>query len=155
STIPTAGMATVTAISQADNTAIGNASVTFVDPLAITYGRFLEQSSFGPTPQSTAHIHQTGIQPFLDEQFAMPESPLPSPATAGNSDIIDAFFNNALNGQDQLRQRTIFAMSEIFVETSDKNYNPDMLAPWLQLLSRNAFGNYKTLLKELSIDASM
>jgi len=37
-------------------------------------------------------------------------------------------------------KRTIFAMSEIFVETSDKNYNSDMMAPWLQLLSRNALG---------------
>jgi uncharacterized protein (DUF1800 family) len=30
-----------------------------------------------------------------------------------------------------------------------------MLIPWLQILSRNAFGNYRHLLKEITLDASM
>jgi uncharacterized protein (DUF1800 family) len=60
-----------------------------------------------------------------------------------------------MNGQDQLRQRVIFALSEIFVIASNKNVNGDMLVPWLQLLSRNAFGNYRTLLREITLDATM
>src|SRR5437868_631137 len=109
-TVPTAGVATVSALSQADNITQGMATVMIQDPLAITYGRFLDQATFGSTPQLMAHVRQVGIPAFIDEQFATPESPWPSLATAQRSDAVDAFFGNALNGQDQLRQRVLFAL---------------------------------------------
>lgn len=49
----------------------------------------------------------------------------------------------------------IFALSEINVIAMNKNTNGNEIVPWLQLLSRNAFGNYRTLLMELTLDASM
>ncbi len=153
--IPTAGYATITALSQADGITKGSATVTMQDPLAITYGRFLDQTTFGPTPVLTAHARQVGMQAFLQEQFNTPESSWPPLATAQRSDAVDAFFANASKGQDQLRQRVIYALSEITVIAMNKNTNGNELVPWLQLLSRNAFGNYKTLLKELTLDASM
>src|SRR6185295_13013473 len=119
----------------------------------ITYGRFLDQCTFGPTASLMAHAQQVGMQAFLDEQFAMPESPWPNIATAQRQDAVDAFFNNAGNGQDQLRQRVIFALSEIIVIAMNKNTNGNELVPWLQILSRNAFGNYRTLLAEITLDA--
>lgn len=125
------------------------------DPLAITYGRLLDQTSFGPTQASMARLAQIGIPAYLSEQFAMPESPWPAVNTTDRSLVVDAFFNNALKGQDQLRQRVIFALSEIIVEASNKNTNNEDIIPWLQLLSRNAFGNYRTLLREITLDASM
>ncbi len=126
-----------------------------IDPMAITYGRFLSQVSFGATAQSTAHLAQVGMSTYLDEQFAMPQSPWPPLATAQRSDAVDAFFANALSGQDQLRQRVLYALSEIIVIAMNKNTNGNEIVPWLQLLSRNAFGNYRTLLSELTLDASM
>jgi uncharacterized protein (DUF1800 family) len=152
--IPAAAI-TVSAVSQADNATQGTAGVTFVDAQAVTYGRFLDQTTFGPTPQLMAHISQTGLQAFLDEQFATPESQWPAVNTATVGGTEDAFFLNALNGQDQLRQRVIFALTEIFVIARNKNVNGNELVPWLQLLSRNAFGNYRTLLREITLDASM
>src|SRR6185295_16329933 len=92
---------------------------------------------------------------FIDEQLAMPESAWPALSTAQRSDAIDAFFANALSGQDQLRQRVIYALSEIIVEAINKNTNADEIVPWLQLLSRNAFGNYRTLLAEITLDGGM
>ena len=154
-TIPTAGFATVTAISQVDNTTKASATITVQDPTAVTYGRFLDQTTFGPTPALIAHVRQIGMQGFLDEQFALPESTWPNVSTAQRSDAVDAFFGNAENGQDQLRQRTIYALSEITVIAMNKNTNGDMIVPWLQLLSRNAFGNYHTLLRELTLDSTM
>jgi uncharacterized protein (DUF1800 family) len=153
--VPTAGVVTVSAVSQADNITQGSATVTIQDPLAITYGRFLDQATFGATPLLMAHVRQVGIPAFIDEQFATPESPWPALATAQRSDAVDAFFNNAMNGQDQLRQRVVFALSEIIVVAMNKNTNGNELVPWLQLLSRNAFGNYRTLLREITLDASM
>ena len=153
--IPTSGIATVSAVSVADGLTQGTATVTIQDPQAITYGRFLEQSTFGPTPQLMAHVRQVGIQAFLDEQFAMPESSWPAPNVATRQGAVDSFFLNAATGQDQLRQRMIYALSEIFVIAMNKNTNGDEIAPWLQLLSRNAFGNYRTLLREITLDATM
>jgi uncharacterized protein (DUF1800 family) len=92
---------------------------------------------------------------FLDEQFTTPESSWPSLSAATRSGAVDSFFLNAATGQDQLRQRVIYALSEIFVIAMNKNTNGNEIVPWLQLLSRNAFGNYRTLLREITLDATM
>jgi uncharacterized protein (DUF1800 family) len=155
SVIPVSGTVTVAAVSAADGITQGTASVNIQDPLAITYGRFLDQSTFGPTPQLMAHVRQVGIPAFLDEQFATPESSWPALNTATRQAAVDSFFMNAATGQDQLRQRVIFALSEILVISMNKNTNGNEIVPWLQLLSRNAFGNYRTLLREITLDASM
>jgi hypothetical protein len=125
------------------------------DPLNITYGRFLDQSSFGPTPASMARLRQLGIPAYLDEQFATPESPLPAVSTSTRDAAINAVFANQLAGNDQLRQRVLYALSEVIVISRNKNVNGDMIVPWLQILSRNAFGNYRTLLGEITLDSSM
>ncbi len=152
---PVGGTVTVYAIATADGVTRGSASILIQDPQAITYGRFLEQTTFGPTPALLAHVKQVGMSAFIHEQFTTPESPWPSLATATRADAVDAFFANALSGQDQLRQRVVGALSEIFVVAMNKNTNGNEIVPWLQVLSRNAFGNYRTLLKEITLDASM
>ncbi len=154
-TLPTAGMVTVSARSQADNTTTATASVTIQDVTVARNARFLDQVTFGPTPGLIARVREIGIDAFLEEQFNAPESAWPALSTNQRSALIDAFFANALLGQDQLRQRVIFALSEILVISMNKNTNSNEIIPWLQLLSRNAFGNYRTMLKELTIDASM
>jgi uncharacterized protein (DUF1800 family) len=155
-----AGTITVTAVSQADVTKKANAnvliiSVPAVDAQTIAAGRLLEQSTFGPTPQLITHVKQVGVQAFLDEQFNTPESPLPNYTAQQNSELTEQFYNNFIAGQDQLRQRVIYALSEVIVISRNKNNYANELAPWLQILSRNAFGNYKTLLKEITLDATM
>ncbi len=150
-----AGTITVTAVSQADNTKKANATVTIIDGSAITVGRLLEQSTFGPTAQLTARVKQIGIPAFLDEQFNTPESPIPNFTAQQNAELTSQFYSNLLTGQDQLRQRVIYALSEIVVISRNKNNYANEIAPWLQILSRNAFGNYKNLLKEITLDATM
>lgn len=152
---PLGGVVTVYAVAAADGVTRGSASVSIQDPKAITYGRFLEQATYGPTPALMARIRQVGASAFFDEQLAARESPWPALDTATRASAIDAFFGNALNGSDQLRQRVIGALSEIFVVAMNKNTNGNEIVPWLSLLSRNAFGNYRTLLREITLDASM
>lgn len=155
SVIPVSGTASVSALCAADGVTQGIATVSIQDPLAVTYGRFLEQSTFGPTPQLMAHVKQVGIPAFLTEQFAASESAWPPLNTATRANAVDSFFLNSATGQDQLRQRVVFALSEIIVISMNKNTNGNEIVPWLQLLSRNAFGNYRTLLREITLDASM
>lgn len=152
---PPGGSVTISAVSHADGATQGVTTTIVQNLPSVTLGRFLDQTSFGPTSQSMAHLQQVGMQAFLDEQFNMPESPWPPLATAERSDVVDAFFANAATGEDQLRQRVIFGLSEYIVVAMNKNTEPNEIIPWLQLLSRNAFGNYRTLLRELTIDATM
>jgi uncharacterized protein (DUF1800 family) len=124
-------------------------------PTTLAIGRLLDQSTYGPTPALMTRVAQVGMAAFIDEQYAIPESPWP-PFSAKLTDVVDAFFANALNGPDQLRQRIVGALSEIFVIARSKNNTSSSeISPWLALLSRNAFRNYRTLLREITLDASM
>ena len=58
-------------------------------------------------------------------------------------------------GPDQLRQRVMFALSQIVVVSANKVTTGEELTPWMRLLSRNAFGNYRTLLREVSLSPTM
>ena len=58
----------------------------------------------------------------------------------------------ARGGIDQLRQRVAAALGQIIVISANKNIYPDEIVPYLQILSRNAFGNYRTLLDEIRAD---
>jgi len=66
------------------------------------------------------------------------------------------FFSNALYGNDQLRQRVAFALHQILVVSSNSEVNrPSWMTVYLQALDRNAFGNYKTLLSEITLTPAM
>lgn len=156
-TMPFMGVVTITATSQADNTKKANAGVNLQDPQAVTVGRFLEQATFGPNPQLMAQVEQSGIPAFLDAQFVTPESPLPDYNTTATtrSDAVNALYYNAGAGQDQLRQRVIYALSQIWVVALNKNTNGNMILPHLQILSKDAFGNYRTLMRDMTLSSSM
>jgi len=147
----------VRATSAVDSAAFSNAAVTIsqTSPQVFSTGRFLKQTTFGPTPALMTHVQQIGFNAFLDEQFATPESVYPNPLTATRAQMVDRFWINAFKGNDQLRQRVIYALSQIWVVSLNKNNEPEQVIPWLNILSRNAFGNYRALMKEVTLDASM
>lgn len=66
------------------------------------------------------------------------------------------FFSSALYGNDQLRQRVAFALHQILVVSGNSEVNrPSWMTVYLQALDRNAFGNYKTLLNEITLTPAM
>jgi uncharacterized protein (DUF1800 family) len=107
--------------------------------------RFLEQSSFGPTPISVSQLEEIGFAAYLQNQFEAPLSSYPDPDSTVTSltPTQQIFFTNALNNPDQLRQRVAFALSEIWV-TSGFTIPPQGMAPYMRLLQQDAFGNYRT-----------
>ncbi len=153
-TVPSPNVMTIRAVAAADGTSSGSATVTIKNPQAVTLGRFLDQATYGSTPSLTAHVQQIGMGAFITEQFNTPESAWPALSSDRNA-AIDAFYSNAGNGQDQLRQRVIGVLSEIIVEALNKETNGDEIIPWLQILSKDAFGNYRQLLRDITLDASM
>lgn len=118
--------------------------------------RFLEQSTFGPTPDLVTQVEQTGITPFLSGQFsAMPAAyPVPFPTASDLTPTQEFFFTNALTGYDQLRQRVAFALSEIVV-TSGNTIPPQAMATYVNMLSQDAFSNYRTIMQDVTLSPSM
>ncbi len=153
--VPPAGSVTIQAVAAADPAAVATATVTLLDPLAVKYGRFLEQTSTGPTTQSLAEVRQLGIPTYLTQQFTLPASPWPDGSTASPQQAVSTFIYNLAAGPDQLRQRMIYALSQIFVISFHKNPAANVMIPWLEILSRNAFGNFRTLLRDITVSQSM
>ena len=136
--------------------------------------RFLEQATFGPTPELIAHVRDVGFEGFLNEQF---DAPFELSVAAALSDdarraacpngsacqrdnytmypLQNRFFVNALYGPDQLRQRVAFALHQILVVSGVEITQPSWMAPYLQILDRNAFGNYRQLLYEITLNPAM
>ncbi len=139
--------------------------------------RLLEQATFGPDDALVAHLLQVGNEAFLDEQFAAPASIYPAlpyvpagqQATFCATDpdpqcgrdyyslflLQNAFFQQALSANDQLRQRVAFALSQILVTSGlDVNLAYGMRG-YQQLFRDNAFGNYETILSRVTLSPVM
>jgi uncharacterized protein (DUF1800 family) len=138
--------------------------------------RFLEQASFGPTSAEVTRVRNMGFRAYLNEQFAAPMSSYPSltlmptdntqgcpngSAATCNRDnysmylLQRQFFTNGLYGSDQLRQRVSWALHQILVVSGTDVNQPSWMSPYLQTLDRNAFGNFRTLLNEITLNPGM
>lgn len=134
--------------------------------------RFLEQATWGPTNADITHVQTVGIRAYLDEQEAATETsyptlPLqPSTVPAGCDSICqrdnysmyplqNQFFLNALYGQDQLRQRVAWALHSIVVASGRDMMQPSWMAPYLQIFSTEAFGNYRNILAKVTLNPAM
>ncbi len=138
--------------------------------------RFLEQATFGPTPELISHVQAVGFKAYLEEQFEAPVSlypglpqqpdsstagcPAGSPATCLRDNytmypLQVRFFENALSGEDQVRQRVALALHEILVVSGVKIRQPSEMSPYLNLLQRDAFANYSQILSDLTLNPGM
>jgi uncharacterized protein (TIGR03437 family) len=119
--------------------------------------RFLEMTTWGPTPQSVVDLQAMGMNKWLAAQFAMTASAWPNPnsTTEGVARLQTAFFNVALNGSDQLRQRASFALAQILVASAVKNTTFQQMVGYQRLMGNYAFGTYHDLLAATTLDPSM
>ena len=119
--------------------------------------RFLEQATWGPGPGDVLHLRQAGFEDWLTEQFGEPPSAIPDPSTTekGIRSLQDSFFLNAINGPDQLRQRVAFALSEIWVVSALQENQSIWMTPYWRLLLQDAFGNYRGLMNDMTLDPGM
>jgi uncharacterized protein (DUF1800 family) len=119
--------------------------------------RFLEQSTFGPTPSMVNQLQETGFDTFLQSQFAAPASMYPTPAStdSGLGNVQTAFFSNAVNGGDQLRQRLAFALNEIWVVGENKVSDPTGYTNYMRALTKDSLGNYYSVMKDVTLTPAM
>jgi hypothetical protein len=160
--IPNPANVTIRATSTASTSSSAAAIVSIVGPpdpgngqgvANLSAARFLEQAAFGPTAADLARVKQIGFDAWLNEQFETAETQIADPPS--NSNVRSQYLNRLSQAPDQLRQRLAYALSQIFVISMNKNNYPNEIVPYLRILSRNAFGNYRTLLGEISVSSQM
>ena len=145
--------------------------------------RFLEQATWGPTAPEVARVQQIGIRAYLNEQLNAPPTGYPvypiasdlqettCPAGSAATCFRDnysiyplqvRFFQNALGqnapaGQpsDQLRQRVAWALHQILVVSGRDTPITYEMGTYVRILDANAFGNYRTLLEEITLNPAM
>jgi uncharacterized protein (DUF1800 family) len=160
-TATSAGTVEVTVINPDPGSLTSNAFALEVGTSANTLNasaaaRLLEQSTWGANPASLSHVQAVGMQAFLNEQFAAPVSTYPAPGTDDDMSFVQKrLFTNALTGQDQLRQRVAWGLSQIMVASAVKINNPSAFVLWQNMFQNDAFGNFSTLLTDVTLSPVM
>lgn len=129
--------------------------------------RFLTQASFGVNSNDIASVQALGYAGWISNQFLIPATHALSNVVANASsnptdgypstDWFNAWWLNSVTAPDQLRQRVAFALSEIFVvsENGVLENHADELSSYYDMLVDNAFGNYRTLLENVTLHPAM
>ena len=131
--------------------------------------RFLAQSTMGSSKADITKVQSQGFDAWITEQFALARP------IAHWDWLVGAGFNAAtnLNSQngfnttiwrqlisspDQLRQRVGMALLDFLVVSIDgisSGWNAFTAAAYVDILLDNAFGNYRTLLEQISTNSAM
>ncbi len=144
--------------------------------------RFMQQAAFGPGEALDARLRRIGLRRWIEEQFTKPFPTIPYPnfplrpfdATVacgvyGTSPEVDLCHRNhywgynnqkwmvleALYGEDQLRRRVSWSLHQIWVVSQSTVYQQRWLQEYIEILDRNAFGNYRDLMAEMTLSPAM
>ncbi len=150
---------------------------TTVDPASLPASRseaamFLSKATFGPTEGDVDRVMSIGYSAWIDEQFATPATShrasweaadaaikAADPMSgAGQDPVFYSFWKRAVSGNDQLRQRVAYALSQIMViSMADGTVgdNPRAVAAWLDMLGDKGLTNYRELIEAVSLHPMM
>ena len=142
--------------------------------------RFLQQATYGATSSEISRVASLGYSAWIDDQFTRPatlhlevhqalQAELgPHYTSQADRDCEfaygcslsrhDAWIQIAVNGNDQLRQRVAFALSQFFVisDASDNvGYSHLAVSDYYDTLAVNAFGSHRALLEEVALQPLM
>jgi uncharacterized protein (DUF1800 family) len=145
--------------------------------------RFMEQATFGANAELEMRLRRIGISTWLNEQMeekrdangAIRYSTFPYPNLALQQDtppttctgtclrnnysmypLQNWFFREALYGEDQqLRRRVSWALSQIWVVSGRETIQPARMVPYVRILDKYAFGSYRHLMEEMSLNPAM
>jgi hypothetical protein len=146
--------------------------------------RFLEQATFGSTPALDQRLRRIGLRVWLAEQLAAPypstANPYPEfPLKSGNVQtgcpfptnspeytqcrrdhytqipLMNWFFKEAFYGEPQLRHRTAWALSQLWVTSGQTIQQSSHMIAYHKVLSQHAFGNFRDLMKDMTLNPAM
>jgi uncharacterized protein (DUF1800 family) len=149
--------------------------VPLTNVTAVDAARFLTQATFGPTRAEINSLTGQSLDAWITAQLALPFTSHRaaiiddrtryggSPSTTNFNAIHPpnrqaAWWKASLTAPDQLRQRVAFALSQILV-VSDVSLGDDSraepLAHYYDILGNGAFGNFRTLLEQITLNPMM
>lgn len=128
--------------------------------------RFLVQATFGPRSEDVSRVRSIGYSRWIDEQFAAPVMSThlsvveASAAFRGrvpsSADMIYSWWTHAIQDHGaQLRHKTAYALSQIFVVSTIPFDDSRTVASYLDMLTSRADGNYRDLLEAVSLHPAM
>ncbi len=140
--------------------------------------RFLEQASFGATTELDNRVRRIGLRTWLGEQFETPypTNPYPDiplmPTNVGTNCSLTTnptcfrerytmqpvqqwFFKEAFYGNAPLKHRISWVLSQIWVTSGVTIQQSSHLIAYHKVLSNNAFGNYRNLMREMTLNPAM
>jgi uncharacterized protein (DUF1800 family) len=138
-------------------------------PTAAQAARFLLQAQFSASDAEITAVQSQGYAAWLDAQIAAPVS------ITGWDWLMSKGYNNSLNvntiaqtdymawhqlisSTDAVRKRMALALSEFFVVSVNGlpiNWRIFAMAQYWDVLAAGAFGNYRTLLEEITLNPAM
>ena len=150
--------------------AVSLSSVTVSDA-----ARLLTQATFGPTKTEIDALTGGSIDAWITAQMALPftshrTATVADRTTYGGSQSFSnwnaihlpnrqsAWFKTVLTAPDQLRQRVAYALSQILVVSDialGEDSHTEPLALYYDMLGNGAFGNFRTLLENVTLSPMM
>jgi uncharacterized protein (DUF1800 family) len=157
---------------------IGDAAVTTANiPPTVEAARLLQQGTWGVTLAEINRVARIGADAWLNEQFAAPAASYTvyaqqnieankhgangCPAAENGCPWqvnFPAFYKQAFEGNDQLRQRVVNALLEMIVISIANGRLEDAgtaMPNYLDMLGSHAFGNYRNLLRDVTLHPGM
>lgn len=133
--------------------------------------RFLAQATFGPSPRLIERVCEIGYEAWLDEQLTMPRSQTHFDWLVAMGKNVEAYKGNGINepldstlwrkfisAPDQVRVRTAFAFSEIFVvgmSSITASWPMFGAAAFMDTLDEHCFGTFRQLLEAVTRSVAM
>ena len=140
--------------------------------------RFLEQAAFGPSSALDLRLRRIGLRTWLADQFttpyptiAYPDPPqMPTTPPSGCSlttfptcyrehytmiPLQKWFFKEAMYGNAPLRHRMAWVLGQIWVTSGVSVQQSSHAVAYHKVLSRNAFGNYRELMYDVTLNPTM
>lgn len=132
--------------------------------------RFLGRATFGPNMAAIDALAASDSDAWFKAQFSKPQTLhrkyidnlLANQAAGGQkvgfTGVYETFWQQGVRGDDQLRQRMAFALSEIFViSMQNESVRPQVrgVASYYDMLGQRAFGNFRDLLEGVALHPMM
>ena len=144
-------------------TSTGGVALAASAPIsAAAAARLLDQTTFGPTTGLIQQVQKEGVTAWLTVQYNTPQTVLPAvphdyPSYCGDSEdcVESEWWHTVITGNDQLRQRVAFALSEIFVVSSGNTVPGWAMQPYLNMLASDAFTNWKQIMHDVTLSPAM
>lgn len=153
-----------------------------LDAAYMEASRFLSQATIGYDEEEVDSVLSKGIDGWIDSQFSMPidyfslrmqtmrqviadscmnvcgnSFEICNPPRTPGDDFSMLWWDGLTKSKDLLRNRIAFALSEIFVISRNGRLGSDgdALTSYYDVLYKNSFGNYRDLLYDVTLNASM